>query len=742
VSEGDSVLSLSAKVEQKGERALLSIASASFDLGPRKWTLSKPGELEIGKGWIRSHGLSVRSASGGWTIRGGVDSLGVMDLRVDLMDGDLGLLPHLGIGPTDLEGTLEGHVALQGRRENPDLSIDVKGKRLTGFGRRVERLRLLTTVHGSEVALDSLQVLSPQGELYLSGALELLKDDALQWLTQNPEGWRELLGPAKPNLTLAFHDLNGRYWMEPQAKDENLGRTTAALSIQGTLERPRIQGEAQITNLVSGGGSLVFPTLRSRVESDGGSLKLSHGIILTPDPWLRFNVALPLRLSAVHAPQWAGSEGVEVELTSDGEVELRRVGSILPMLSEISGKAELLYRARGSMDHPQIEGYLRVHDGIAQLEGSLERLRDIEIDAPIRDGVMKIQKFTAHEGLKGTVSATGEVKFEGLLPDDIQMDIEADRFLFASILHLRALLRTNDLHMSLKRPAPHLSRRPYFSGTIDVIKARYTGEFENKGSGEVLGATTTPSWLANLHLRAPRTARVQNRTAELVLDGDGDLVRDLDGLHFYGQVEITQGRVPIFNNDFNIERGTLDYSRARGLEPSVDIVAKTRVRDFRYEGSNSADLEEITVYLTGTFSNLHTRFESESGYDEERIIRLLAGISEEPGRSALADTGFKAGLNFIERSIAQEIHGIDTLDIETESASISEAQRMRVAVGKYLSPDLYLRYSQGVSITERALFLEYQMNRRLRLSSEFGTGLQSGAPTTTFNVDLKYRVEY
>ncbi|HKI85062.1 MAG TPA: hypothetical protein VKA63_12090, partial [Candidatus Krumholzibacteria bacterium] len=496
VSEGDSVLSLSGKVEQEEGRALLSIDSASFALGPRQWILSEPGKLELGKGWVQSHGLSVRSASGGWTIRGGVDSLGVMDLRVDLMDGDLGLLPHLGIGPPDLEGTLEGHVVLQGRREDPDLTIDVRGKQLTGFGRRVERLRLLTAVHGSQVALDSLQVLSPQGELSLTGSLALLRDDALQWLTQNPERWRELLAPAQPNLVLAFHDMNSRYWMEPQAKDENLGRITAALSIQGTLERPLIQGEGQITNLVSAGGTIVFPTLRSRIESDGMSLRLGHGIILTPDPWLRFNVVLPLRFSAVHAPQWAGSEGAEVELTSDGEVELRRLGPILPMLSEISGKAELLYRARGSMDHPQIEGYLRVHDGIAQLEGSLERLREIDIDAPIEDGVMKIQKFTAREGLKGTVNATGEVQFDGLLPDDIQMDIQADRFLFASILHLRALLRTNDLHMSLKRPAPHLARRPYFSGTIDVIKARYTGEFDNRGGGEALGATTAPDWLA------------------------------------------------------------------------------------------------------------------------------------------------------------------------------------------------------------------------------------------------------
>jgi translocation and assembly module TamB len=357
--------------------------------------------------------------------------------------------------------------------------------------------------------------------------------------------------------------------------------------------------------------------------------------------------------------------------------------------------------------------------------------------------VLRIARAVAKEGLKGTVEATGEVLFDGLLPDDLSLDIKADRFLFASYLHLRALLRTDDLRMTLRSPVENLPRRPHFQGTLEVIKARYTGEF-SEGGGDTggIGATTNPSWTANFRLQAPRTARIQNRAADLLLDGDVDLVRDASGMRIYGIVEIPQGRVPIFNNDFDIVRGTLDYSRARGLDPSVEIEAETRVQDFRYREGTNTELERVTVYLTGTFSDMHTRFESESGYDEETIVRVLAGFSEDPSQNALADTGFKAGLNFIERSIAQEIGGIDTLDIETESASLSEAERTRVAVGKYLSPDLYLRYSQGLSISERELFLEYQMTRQLRLSSELGTRLQGGGAETTFNVDLKYRVEY
>lgn len=743
VSLGDTTFNVSGRVLERGNYARLEVDAAEFRLGQERWRLVEPAVLQMGSGWARTELLRVNSETGGWLVRGGLDSLGIMDLSVDLREGDLNLLSHLGLGPADLAGILGGSLTLIGERDNPDLRVDLEGRGLAGWGRALRRVRLDMDLVGAAVSIDSLSAEDAFGQLSVEGTSRLPRSDALRSLLQTPENWRQLLARALLDLRVGVQDFDARHWMDPTAPAADLGLATGGASVRGSLEVPEIQGEILIDDLVTGAGLMTIPRLRSSLHSDGTRLTLSRGTVHAPDPWLSFEASLPLRLSGIRTPQWEGADGVDIVLASNGEVELKPLAKLLEMVSEISGKGEFVYRARGTMSDPDLDIQLSVRDGIAQLKGSLERLREVELDASTKDGVLRITRAKAKEGLKGTVSATGEVVFKGLLPDDIRLDIQGDRFLFASYLHLRALLHTDDLTMTLRSPEAGLPRRPYFRGSLDVIKARYTGEFGEGGQDAGgISATTTPNWTADLHLRAPRTVRIQNGTAILLLDGDVDLVRDASGLRLNGIVGIPQGRVPIFNNDFDIVRGTLDYSRSKGLDPAVEIEAETRVQDFRYREGSTNELERVTVFLTGTFSDMRTRFESESGYDEETLVRLLAGFSEDPSQNALADTGFKAGLNFIERSIAQEIRGIDTLDIETESASLSEAERTRVAVGKYLSPDLYLRYSQGLSISERELFLEYQMTRQLRLSSELGTRLQGGGSSTTFNVDLKYRVEY
>ncbi len=741
VALGDTALSARGQVVEAPGAVKVQLEAARFQLGDRIWSLDEAAEGELGPGWARAGKLHFRSDTGEWMLQGGVDSLGTLDLDIDLTGGDLSLLSHLGQGPADLRGRLEGRVTIGGSRSDPHFQVNLSGEELNGWGRSLDRLVVRVEAKGRKVSVDRVELQCPQGSLLAHGSIDLPWDDALHQLFGTSQQRRKVLSSSAQDLRVELEDFNARYWLQPTVSEEDLGRTDASLTLNGTLKTPLIRGEVEVSNYTAGDGSITIPSLRAWLESDGHVLGLHSGVMSAPEPWLHFNAVLPLHLSFVDVTGWREDEGVQVELTSDGEVELKPLANILSNLSEATGRCELVYRAQGSMSHPRLEGYLKIRDGVVQLEGSLERLRDLQLDATLADSTWTIDRLTAREGMKGTVSATGAIDFSGLLPDDIHLDIEADRFLFASFLHLRALLRTRDFHMDLKRPGLELSRRPYFHGTVEVIKARYTGEFGGSEEGG-LGATTSPAWLADIRLKAPRTVRVQNRTADLLLDGDVDLVRDMDGLRFNGVVEIPQGRVSIFNNDFDIVQGILDYSRSRGLEPSVEIEAKTRVPDYRYHEGSSPELEEVRVFLSGTFSNLKTRFESDSGYDEETIVRLLAGFSEEPGQGSLADTGFKAGLNYIERSIAREIKGIDTLDIETESASIAEASRTRVAVGKYLSSDLYLRYSQGLSISERELFLEYQMTRTLRLSSELGMRLQSGVPTTTFNVELKYRVEY
>jgi autotransporter translocation and assembly factor TamB len=252
--------------------------------------------------------------------------------------------------------------------------------------------------------------------------------------------------------------------------------------------------------------------------------------------------------------------------------------------------------------------------------------------------------------------------------------------------------------------------------------------------------------MADLRIRAQDQVRISNASAELRVQGDVSVIRDTGGLRFRGTVEVPQGRVPLFNNDFAIVEGTLDFSR-RPVEPEIDIVAVTEVPISDPSGNFGRELERITVYLTGTFSEPTVRFESENGLDEQAILRLLAGFdlndtAQGAATAGLRDVGLRAGLNFLERALATQIVGIDTIDIETQEAGLDQMGGTRIAVGKYLSNSLYLRYAQGLSVTERDIFLEYQISRRTLFTSELKRRLRENGAENEFNLDFKFRVKY
>jgi autotransporter translocation and assembly factor TamB len=236
---------------------------------------------------------------------------------------------------------------------------------------------------------------------------------------------------------------------------------------------------------------------------------------------------------------------------------------------------------------------------------------------------------------------------------------------------------------------------------------------------------------------------------ELYMSGDADLIRDLEGLYLRGSMDIDAGRLPVFNNDFQVVRGRLDFSREVGLTPRMDIQAETTVRVRNPGYSEGSNLEKITVNVTGTLYEPSITFSSESGYAREGIERMLLGLSpysnDPQGRSGLRGASIAAGLNLVEREIATELDLVDTFDIdsvEREQVGGEGTFHPLIGVGKYLGSDLYIKYAQGISRADRDLLIEYQISDRLLLQSEIRRRIDELQGNTAYTLDLKYRLEY
>jgi hypothetical protein len=746
LSVSDSTLRLAGRVieEPDGETFRVEVDSMEADLGGEIWSLAEPASARVRETGFDTAGIELTSATGRFRFEGRAERGETLDLGLQVLDGDLSILDRVGL-LDGIDGDVRGELRLTGTNEFPELEAEVAVDSLRVAGRRIAGVELRGTARGRDVTIDDLRVRSTEGEAHVEGAITLPFDRWLAWLEENPGDVAVLWNEADLDVRVDSRRLDLAHWLDPAAESGTLGRSDVDLSLAGPTVEPRIEGTVEVVDFPA--EPFVLPWMQGRVVVDSTGTRVTEGRVDLGGPDAMVTAHLPVYVSLTGPSRYEPDEGLDLTIDSGPNLDLSTLDALWPQVRSISGRGRLALRARGHPDRPEFTGDLVIRNGSFALEGWSEELREVEVDGDLQGRRLRLERLEAREGLNGRIRGTGEVVFDGLLPDDVTLDLDAERVLIATVPSLRAIGTSDDLRLTIERPAPDSPRAPKITGTVVVDKAIYTGEFAAATEGEpdpALLPTRAPEWLADLRIRAQDQVRISNQSAELRVAGDVSLIRDLEGLRLRGEVQIPQGQVPLFNNDFTITEGTLDFSR-RPVEPEVDIRAETEVPISDPTGQFGRELERITVHLTGTFARPQVRFESESGLDETSILRLLAGFgsaSTSNGATGLGDVGLRAGLNFLERALANRIRGIDTIDIETEEAGLADMQSTRIAVGKYLSQSLYLRFSQGLSVTERDLFVEYQISRRTLFTSELKRRLRETGAENEFNVDLKFRVKY
>jgi len=404
----------------------------------------------------------------------------------------------------------------------------------------------------------------------------------------------------------------------------------------------------------------------------------------------------------------------------------------------------------GPLEHPLFQGTLEIREVGFVLRNLQEVYHEVSGDGIFRGDELKVFNIQGKEGLRGTFTGEGQVLFNGLEMRSFDINLGLDRFLVASIPDLAVIVSGDSGRLTSVPVGPDSTLVPKFSGDLEVMKARYVGSFgQGGGANDPLQATVAPDWLADLHLHAqPRVATILNRELELFMGGDLDLIRSEEGLYLRGSLDVNSGRLIVFNNNFEIKRGRLDFSSELGFDPRVDLDAETKYR-LRSQHSSNSIIETIGVHVTGPLSGPDIQFTSERGYSREAIQRMLVGLephaSPEGDSARLANTSIAAGFNIVEREIARELDIFDTFEIDQiqrQTQTGNAGLDPLIGVGKYIGSDLYLKYAMGIRQDDRDFIVEYQINQHLLLQSEIRRRVDENQGESTYNLDLKYRFEY
>ena len=649
---------------------------------------------------------------------------GIYDGRGELDGVDLGAFLSTPPGGVALAGRLFGELLLEGTLDRPRVRGHLTSPHLYLGDEGVGALDAsLTGVGDGRLSIDA-RCRSGRVDLGLQGSVGTVR-------------------PYEAALELSARDTSVDPFlraMEPTLPSTVSLVASGDVSIRGPLARPEdVDAEATLPEL-----RLLLPDYP--IHSQGPvRLDLQGG---------------RLRLAAFHL----AGEGTDLEVTGGldllgdgplavsarGRADLRALSAVTRRLRG-SGAARLSVDVSGTRAVPRLTGTL-------DLDGAGLRVRGFPHGVEDMTGTVRFTEKTAElDGVTG-VFAGGSLSIEGeagyadgrLVSYDIR---PSGRGL--SLRYPEGLRSLIDAELRLFGDAD----RQWITGQVDVRQALYSRRYDVASELLSMGRSLAPASPASfeegtqldLTIRAPGTLRVDNNLATLAARADLTLQGTTQAPVVTGRAEIEGGQVYFQGRTYVIRRGSLDFVNPRKLDPLFDIEAETQIRSYR-----------VTLHVSGTLDRVTPTLTSDPPLSSLQILALLAGQDESAvanltqtqarasqaqlaaaGAATLAAGRLSESVG-LERE-AERLFGLNRFSIDPSLLrGAGSTPTARVTVGKRLTPDLNVLYSQDLRGTEeRILAVEYILSDRLSLRltrtdpGTAKTGVEKG-----WGFDLRIRKSY
>ncbi len=638
----------------------------------------------------------VHLGGGTLAVRGSVTDDGIYDGSGEMEGVDLGALAPAPAPGVTFGGRLSGRLEMQGTLVRPRLRATLSSPRLFLGDEGIGALdaRLVGTGDG-QIAIDG-RCRSPRVDMTLAGAVGALP-------------------PYAANLTLSTRSTS----LDPflRAVQPALPATLALVAsgevrIHGPLAVPaEIRAEAEVPDL-----RLLLPefALRSR---DPARLTFSAGRLELAD----FHLAGEGTDLAVAGSVDVLGEG-PLAVTARGEADLRALSLVTRSLRG-SGAARLAVEVSGNRAVPRVAGTLdlegaglRVRGFPHGVEGLHGRLRFTESAAELEDvsgtlagGELTVEGQAAYAGGRLTsydIRPTGR-RLALRYPEGLRSLVDADLRLFGD------------------------AGKQWITGTVDLRQALYTKRYDV--ASEILAtrhALPVPEASSleggaqlDLRVRAPGTVRIDNNLATLAASADLAIQGTTRAPVVTGRAEIERGRIYFQGRTYVVQRGTLDFVNPQRLDPLFDIEAETRIRSYRVTLHVSGTLERVTPTLTSDppLSSLQI-LALLAGQDETEVANLTQTQARQSQAQLAAAGAATLAAGRLSESVglereAERLFGLNRFSIDPSLLrGAGTTPTARVTVGKRLTPDLNVLYSQDLRGTEeRILAVEYTLTDRFSL---------------------------
>ena len=393
-----------------------------------------------------------------------------------------------------------------------------------------------------------------------------------------------------------------------------------------------------------------------------------------------------------------------LDFALDGTLDLRMLSAFSRDVAT-TGRAAFDVKVTGLADQPLVDGRMSIDNGGLVVREPRLAITDLQGTVTFARDALQFGNITANAN-GGTLRVTGSVQYpkfaiaggsieisgRGLaveVPEDLRTEIDAD------------------LRLELSEKAPTLA------GSLTVLRGSYREPVSL--AAQLLTGVQTQSAVAASTTEAGFFDRVlldiDVKTAEaLVLDNNYGQLDVAANLRIVGTVAepVPTGRLTIGEGGnvflggrtYDVVRGTVDFTSATRVEPTIDLALQTRVANY-----------DITLEVSGTPETLKATLRSPGASQNELVSLLLTG---QPGdTSTIAQTDIARGqlvmllsgelLSFAGRAVGldsvQVGHGLGAAASDFDLLATDTDPSARLTIGKHLSRNVEVVFSQALSET-------------------------------------------
>jgi hypothetical protein len=653
---------------------------------------------------IRLSRASIQTAAGPVLISGsfaggppGQEGSGALDFTLDAPSLALAQPPFRDLLGGRLGGSMAIGAVIGGTLDRPEATVRVVGTQLELAGRRLGQ----AGADGEDGTAQALLAWDGENLRATGSLLGLIAFDG---------GGRLDRAGADLAFDVSSDDLGILARLASPQVPEFAGSFLGTLGVGADFSRESWQAELRLADL--------------RAEYQGHRINNLEPVVLALGP-----DRLAIRSLYLGEPQTEtdltvygtvglGGESAPLDLGVQTTISVVWAELFLPDL-DVDGYVDALATVRGTLGDPVLNGQGEIRDARIVIPNFPHELEDIRGTLLFNRDAIELEGGRARVG-GGQVYASGRLPLPRAgAPLEYRFQVSADDL---SLRYPEGFLARGDANLTLVaggqsrtiRGEVRLDRLFYLEdvevGTLELLRGALERErVQVAETDEFLAATQL-----NVQITGADALRVNNNVARLRGDLDLFVRGTLANPVLFGQVELSPGgRLVYAENEYEVDRGLLTFNNPYQIDPVIDLVATTEVRNF-----------DITLSLSGTLERLNAQFSSEEGLADLEILALLATGQEMEEEGRIRAPGERApemdvraseilagqAASLVSKRVGT-LFGFDRFRIDPQASATGGAiGGVRLTVGKRISRDLFVTYSSNPAASEEYLVrMEWQV---------------------------------